>query len=131
MDKTKNNLSDWQPVFVDDDLIDDAVSASVRESRQKDQLKQETTPPRMESSIIRGRALLHIRYVTTMRQIILGAAAVHYDDCGRGETAEPLGSLVALCAKPDAGLSGTREDASRGRFHCECLNALHSYTPRV
>jgi hypothetical protein len=85
----------------------------------------------MESSIIRGRALLHIRYVTTMRQIILGAAAVHYDDCGRGETAEPLGSLVALCAKPDAGLSGTREDASRGRFHCECLNALHSYTPRV
>jgi hypothetical protein len=64
MDKTKNNLSDWQPVFVDDDLIDDAVSASVRESRQKDQLKQETTPPRMESSIIRGGALLHIRYVT-------------------------------------------------------------------
>jgi len=66
-----------------------------------------------------------------MRQVILGVAAVHYDDCGRGETAEPLGSLVALCAKPDAGLSGTREDASRGRFHCECLNALHSYTPRV
>lgn len=51
-----------------------------------------------------------------MRQVILGVAAVHYDDCGRGETAEPLGSLVALCAKPDAGLSGTREDASRGDF---------------
>ena len=131
MDKTKNNLSDWQPVFVDDDLIDDAVSASVRESRQKDQLKQETTPPRMESSIIRGELCCISDTSQSMRRIILGAAAVHYDECRRGETAEPLGSLVALCAKPDAGLSGTREDASRGRFHCECLNALHSYTPRV
>jgi hypothetical protein len=117
MDKTKNNLSDWQPVFVDDDLIDDAVSASVRESRQKDQLKQETTPPRMESSIIRGGELCCISDTSqSMRRIILGAAAVHYDECRRGETAEPLGSLVALCAKPDAGLSGTREDASRGDF---------------
>lgn len=116
MDKTKNNLSDWQPVFVDDDLIDDAVSASVRESRQKDQLKQETTPPRMESCIIRGELCCISDTSQSMRQVILGVAAVHYDDCGRGETAEPLGSLVALCAKPDAGLSGTREDASRGDF---------------
>jgi hypothetical protein len=51
-----------------------------------------------------------------MRQSILGAAAVGYDGYGRGETAKPLGSLVALCARPDPGLDGTREDASRGDF---------------
>jgi hypothetical protein len=35
LENVKNKLSNWQPVFVDDDLVDDAVSDSARESRQK------------------------------------------------------------------------------------------------
>ena len=42
-----------------------------------------------------------------MRQRLGAAAAVIYDACGRSETAQPLGPLIALGAMPDAGLIGS------------------------
>jgi len=62
----------------------------------------------------------------------LGAAAVIYDVCGRSETAQPLGPLIALRAMPDAGLIGSHGGnvKTRGRVEGRFSLCVPGQLPR-